>query len=777
MAKALNGLTESTPVGTVIGVKGAKVLADARGVHTVGALVDYLPRRYLDPGSLSAQTELVEGMDVIIVAEVRSATARQMRQRRQRMLTATVTDGRTTFEVTFFNAYGHERKLVPGRRVVLAGTLSRYNGRWQLAHPDYELLGVDGARPDDEALDAFANHLMPLYSAAGSLYSWKIRDAIRLALDSLADVRDPLPAAVRAARALPGRREALELVHRPRTRADVTAGLHRFRYDEAFTLQTVLAQRRHAVRGVRTTPRPRRSGALLDAFDARLPFELTAGQREVGAVLEAELADDRPMHRLLQGEVGSGKTVVALRAMLAVIDAGGQAALLAPTEVLAMQHHRSISAMLGDLALGGQLGGAPNATRVAVLTGSQSATERRAALNDAVTGDAGIVIGTHALIQDAVEFHDLGLVVIDEQHRFGVEQRDALRGKSAHPPHMLVMTATPIPRTVAMTVFGDMETSVLTELPAGRSPIATYVVHDALPSWVERTWARVAEEVAKGHQVYVVCPRIGEPGADPGQIDWTARGGPAGIDGTDGADLVGPEPDADGESDRRPMAGVYDTYAALGEQPQVAGLRLGMLHGRMPADEKDAVMTAFQRGEVDVLVATTVIEVGVDVPNATVMVIMDADRFGVSQLQQLRGRVGRGAAPGLCLLMTSLAPVDTGTAAARSATPPAPGAQGGGPPSALRRLQAVASTTDGLELARLDLESRREGDILGARQSGRRSQLRVLRILRDEQIIAEARQDAFALVDADPDLAGYPALAERVAAALDDEQAAYLERG
>ena len=756
MPKPPIGLTESAPVGSVIGAKGAKVLADSRGIHTVGALVDYLPRRYLEPGSLSAQGELVEGMDVIIVAEVLTATSRQMRQRRQRMLTASVTDGRTTFDVTFFNAYGHERKLVPGRRVVLAGTLGRYNHRWQLAHPDYELLGIDGARPDDEALDAFANHLMPLYSAAGSLYSWKIRDAVRLALDSLGEVRDPLPDALRAARRLPGRREALELVHRPRTHADVSRGLHRFRYDEAFTLQTILAQRRHAVRGVRTTARPRRSGGLLDAFDARLPFVLTAGQQEVGAALEAELSDERPMHRLLQGEVGSGKTIVALRAMLAVIDAGGQAALLAPTEVLAMQHHRSISAMLGDLALGGQLGAAPHATRVALLTGSQSSSDRRAALNDAVTGEAGIVIGTHALIQDAVEFHDLGLVVIDEQHRFGVEQRDALRGKSSHPPHMLVMTATPIPRTVAMTVFGDMETSVLTELPAGRSPIATYVVHDALPTWVERTWARVAEEVAKGHQVYVVCPRIGEPGAAAGHIDWTARGGD---DGADGADLVGPEPEPDGEPDRRPMAGVHDTYAALTEQPQLAGLRLGMLHGRMPADDKDAVMTAFQRGEIDILVATTVIEVGVDVPNATVMVVKDADRFGVSQLHQLRGRVGRGAAPGLCLLMTSLEPTEGGTDAA------------------VGRLHAVAATTDGLELARVDLESRREGDILGARQSGRRSQLRVLRILRDEQIIADARQDAFALVEADPELAGYPALAERVAAALDDEQAAYLERG
>ena len=529
-------------------------------------------------------------------------------------------------------------------------------------------------------------------------------------------------------------------------------GVDRLRYDEAFVLQAILAQRRKSIEAMEATARPPRPGGLLAAFDARLPFELTAGQRAIGETLTEELARSRPMHRLLQGEVGSGKTVVALRAMLAVIDAGGQAALLAPTEVLAMQHQRSISAMLGDLALGGQLGGADLATRVVLLTGSQSTAARRSALNDAVTGDAGIVVGTHALIQEHVAFHDLALVVVDEQHRFGVEQRDALREKGRTPPHLLVMTATPIPRTVAMTVFGDMETSTLRELPAGRSPIQTHVVETTKPAWVDRTWQRIAEEVGKGHQAYVVCPKIGDP-ADPSAAD-------------DLVDLVDLEPPPEewapgeaGEGDVAPreLTGVYDMAERLRAVPALAGLRIEVLHGRLDPDVKDRTMRAFAAGEIDVLVSTTVIEVGVDVANASVMVVMDADRFGISQLHQLRGRVGRGAVPGLCLLMTE----------APEGTP------------ARERLDAVASTTDGFELAQRDLQLRREGDVLGARQSGRASSVRFLRMgnPRDAQIIADAREDAMAVVDVDPTLADHPDLAARVAARLDEEQAAYLERG
>jgi len=443
--------------------------------------------------------------------------------------------------------------------------------------------------------------------------------------------------------------------------------------------------------------------------------------------------------------------VVALRAMLAAVDAGGQAALLAPTEVLAGQHHRTISTMLGDLAAGGMLGGADHATRVVLLTGSQSAAARRRTLLDVASGDAGIVIGTHALLQENVDFFDLALVVVDEQHRFGVEQRDALRGKGIVPPHVLVMTATPIPRTVAMTVFGDLETSTLRELPAGRATITTHVVPEDRPEWMARTWSRVAEEVRRGRQAYVVCPRIGDDGTGDGSIDGL----------TDGADLRD-EVDRADDDDRgasspappRPLKSVYAVHAALLELPALEGLSIGVLHGRLSGEDKDALMARFQRGDLDVLVSTTVIEVGVDVANASVMVVMDADRFGVSQLHQLRGRIGRGGHPGLCLLVT-------GT----DAEP------------AMTRLAAVAATTDGFELARLDLSQRREGDILGAAQHGRRTQLEFLHILQDEDVIVAAREDAFSLVADDPDLSAHPELAAAVRARVDAEQAAYLGRG
>jgi ATP-dependent DNA helicase RecG len=533
------------------------------------------------------------------------------------------------------------------------------------------------------------------------------------------------------------------LLHQPETDQDVKAARYRRKYDEAFTVQTVLAQRRAAGAQLVTTPRVLRPGGLLESFDARIPFELTAGQRQVSAEIARDLACEHPMHRLLQGEVGSGKTVVALRAMLAVIDSGGQCALLAPTEVLASQHFRSITSMLGDLAMGGMLGGSQIGTQVRLLTGSQPAGVRRRSLLDAASGDAGIVVGTHALIQEHVGFFDLGLVVVDEQHRFGVEQRDALRGKAKQPPHVLVMTATPIPRTVAMTVFGDMETSILTELPQGRSPIATHVV--ANPRWFQRTWERVAEEVRAGHQAYVVCPRIG---------DDDAGGGPPAPPRAWSEEVEVEFAGEESTPPARELRSVLEMEVELGANPALAGLRIAVLHGRMATDDKDAVMADFAAGAIDVLVATTVIEVGVDVANATVMVIMDADRFGISQLHQLRGRVGRGTSPGLCLLVTE--------------TESEVGQQ---------RLLAVAATNDGFTLARLDLEQRREGDVLGARQSGGKSQLRLLRLLRDEDLILAARQDAFAIVAADPDLLGHPALRNVIASALDDEQAAYLERG
>ncbi|HEX7745757.1 MAG TPA: ATP-dependent DNA helicase RecG, partial [Micromonosporaceae bacterium] len=474
----------------------------------------------------------------------------------------------------------------------------------------------------------------------------------------------------------------------------------------------------------------RRSDGLLDAFDAGLPYELTKGQRGVGEEIATDLDTAHPMHRLLQGEVGSGKTVCAVRGMLQVVDAGGQAALLAPTEVLAAQHYRGILDLLGPLGRAGELDGDPHGTRVELVTGSLGSAARRRALEQVATGQAGIVVGTHALLYEGVDFADLGLVVVDEQHRFGVEQRDALRAKAEQPPHVLVMTATPIPRTVAMTVYGDLEVSTLTQLPRGRSPIASHVVPAAeKPAYLDRAWRRLREEVAAGHQAYVVCPRIGD--------------GPA-----------AEEEAAADEADRRPPMAVTEVAPLLAEGP-LHGLRIGVLHGRLPADEKDAVMRRFAAGDLDVLVATTVIEVGVDVPNATVMVVLDADRFGVSQLHQLRGRVGRGTAPGLCLLVSE----------AVDGTP------------ARERLDAVASTTDGFRLAELDLEQRREGDVLGAAQSGRRSHLRLLSLRRDSELIREARAEAIALIDDDPELARHPALAASVAQLVDEQRAEYLEKG
>jgi ATP-dependent DNA helicase RecG len=524
-------------------------------------------------------------------------------------------------------------------------------------------------------------------------------------------------------------------MHRPADRDEWYAARRRLKWDEALGVQLALAQRRAASAADPATARPPRGDGILAAFDAVLPFTLTDGQREIGEVLAGELSRPHPMHRLLQGEVGSGKTVVALRAMLQVVDAGGQAALLAPTEVLAVQHARSIEALLGPLAQAGRLGGDDGATRVALLTGSLPAAARKTALLDAAVGTAGIVVGTHALIQDQVSFAELGLVVVDEQHRFGVEQRDALRGKAERPPHLLVMTATPIPRTVAMTVFGDLDTSTLTELPLGRSPISTTVVPATeKPGWLDRTWQRIREEVAAGRQAYVVCPRIG---ADLAEYEAEL------------ADI----PIPDDMPSRRPPLAVSDVFAMLSEGP-LAGLRLAPLHGRLTPDDKDRTMSDFAAGRVDVLVATTVIEVGVDVANATVMAVLDAERFGISQLHQLRGRIGRGQAPGICLLVTE-APEGT---------------------TSRERLDAVAATTDGFALAHLDVEQRREGDVLGAAQSGTRSQLRLLSLLRDEELITDARAEASAIVAADPDLSAHPLLAAQVAALVADEQADYLEK-
>ena len=734
----------SAPVRNVVGDKTAKQL-DALGVATVEDLLRHYPRRYYERGELTDLSRLVPGEMVTVQATIASVSGKQLRPKLHK-LDVVITDGRSRVTVTFFNQVWRQKLLAAGQEVFFAGKVEVFRGKVTLTNPEVAV---------GEDAEEFAGGLIPVYPATAKLPSWRLRKAVAVALDVVLPDRgslpDPVPPEVRLRRGLLSLEDALRLVHRPDTRDDVRRAVRRLRYDEAFVLQTVLALRRAEAAALPATPRRTAGGGLLEAFDQRLPFTLTAGQQEVAAAVADDLAQEHPMHRLLQGEVGSGKTVVALRAMLAVVDAGGQAALLAPTEVLAQQHHRSISAMLGPLAERGLLGGSDIGTRVALLTGSQGTQARRSALLEVVSGDAGIVVGTHALIQDNVEFHDLGLVVVDEQHRFGVEQRDALRSKAKVSPHVLVMTATPIPRTVAMTVFGDLDVSTLTELPAGRSPIATHVVPTGeKPHFLDRAWERVREEVAAGHQVYVVCPRIG------GSVGGTDDGSSAGTDDGDPDDApVDSMVEGDGAAGKavRPGAAVLDVAPMLTEGP-LAGLRVEVMHGRLPSDAKDDVMRRFAAGEVDVLVSTTVVEVGVDVANATGMVVLDADRFGVSQLHQLRGRVGRGAAPGLCLLVT-----DTET---------------GSP--ARERLDAVAATLDGFELSRLDLEARREGDVLGASQSGRRSSLRLLRVLRDEELIVDARDDAAEVVAADPRLRAHPGLRDAVDRTMAEQRAEYLDK-
>ncbi|MHA6805344.1 ATP-dependent DNA helicase RecG [Salinifilum ghardaiensis] len=742
--------TGDTRLDRVLGRKTAKALDSALGLSTVGDLLRHYPRRYAERGELTKISGLEIGEHATVLAQVERVGKRNMRSRRGTIVEARITDGQRSLICTFFNQAWRERELQPGRRGMFAGKVTAYRSQLQLAHPEYQLFTSDGADADSAA-EEFAAALIPVYPAAQGMPSWSIARCVRQVLDVWDGTDDPLPAEVRERHELSDLESALRRIHLPQDHADVEAAQERLKWDEALAVQLALARQRADVEHQPAPASPPRESGLLSRFDERIPFELTTGQREVGEHIAADLAAEHPMNRLVQGEVGSGKTVVALRAMLQVIDSGRQAAMLAPTEVLAAQHARSLAELLGELARGGELGADDEATRIVLITGSLPAAQRRQALLDATSGRAGIVVGTHALIQDQVSFADLGMVVVDEQHRFGVEQRDALRGRAGAgmSPHVLVMTATPIPRTVAMTVYGDLETSALRELPHGRPPISTSVVPAAeKPAWLTRAWERIREEVGTGHQVYVVCPRIGDDPDSRRSEESTSDSDEEGASNQSDEDAAGDS----GNGQRQPLA-VLDVAEQLRRGP-LSDLRIGELHGRLSSEDKDETMRAFAAGELDVLVATTVVEVGVDVPNATVMVIMDADRFGVSQLHQLRGRVGRGRAPGLCLLVTE--------ALAGTTT--------------RERLDAVASTTDGFELARLDLQLRREGDILGAAQSGRRSGLRMLSLLRDEDVIARAREEAERLTSDDPRLQRHQGLRRMVDELVADEQAEYLEK-
>ncbi|UVE95668.1 ATP-dependent DNA helicase RecG [Dietzia sp. B32] len=756
--------TTDTPLAEVLDPGLAERITTALGHRTVGDLLHTLPRRYRQHGQRYDKRELVDGERVTVIGKVTTAQTRtyQTKQRQTReMLTLTVEDGDTTFRVVFFAGRKIKFMLPVGTLAMFDGTVSRFRRSLDLKHPEFLVLrattGPGGQLKGSGDLAALARlaaeidaeggpslfdrPLLPVYAAREGVTSWDLLGAVVTALRALVPVVDPLDDTVRSVAGLMDLDDALRKAHLPDTAEEKDQAGYRLRFDEALALQLLLGARRRFVARDPAPASPVRGDGLRAAMESRMPFELTDGQASVLDEISTDLARDEPMNRLLQGEVGSGKTVVALLAMLQVVDAGRQCVMLAPTEVLAVQHHRSLTAMLGDLGEHGRLGAAEQATRVVLLTGSMSTAQRRAALLDIVTGEAGIVVGTHALIQDSVDFFDLGLVVVDEQHRFGVRQRDRLRakGRAGLVPHLLVMTATPIPRTIAMTVFGDLEVSELQELPGGRRPISTSVVPAReKPRWLQRTWERVREEVEAGHRAYVVCARIdGDDAEKDGGGD--KNGGDKGGDDTNG--------------DRPPLAAAVDLHEHLSTGP-LAGLRIGLMHGRLPPEEKDATMAAFAAGALDVLVSTTVIEVGVDVPQATVMVVMDAERFGVSQLHQLRGRVGRGGLPGLCLLVTN--------------------SRTGG--RSIERLNAVAATSDGFVLAQLDLVQRREGDVLGDAQSGALSALRLLSVVDDGEVIEIARRHAEEILGTDPGLHDHPALAERVRRLAGSEESDYLFR-
>ena len=722
-----------TRLQNILGDRTAQVLEKSFGMTTVNELLRHYPRRYVVRGELTDISKLLADDEVTILAQIEAVNLR--RANGKNILEVVVTDGSANLSLTFFNQAWREKDLKAGRVGLFAGKVGVFKGKRQLSHPDYQLI------PDGDDVDAavaeFAGKFLPVYPATAKLPSWKVMQCVKLALDSLDELTDYLPAEIAEKYKYPNLKKAFADIHQPPDLDSAENARQRLTFDEALLLQLLLGQRRNEIVKLSTKSRTPNTPVLVAAFEKRLPFKYTAGQVEVNAEIEKDLSNKYPMHRLLQGEVGSGKTVVALRAMLSVVDSSGQAALLAPTEVLAQQHFRTITKLLAELAQSGTLQGGAIGTQVELLTGSLPAASKKAIHAKLASGETGIVIGTHALISDGVAFDDLGLVVVDEQHRFGVEQRDALRMKAKQPPHLLVMTATPIPRTVAMTIFGDLDISTLRELPSGRVAITTHLIPVLeKPHFLNRAWERVKEEAAKGHQIYIVAPRIANPNKKLTEREMVA------------AQLLGEE-----YLDNEQMSAVEELAPELAKGA-LKGLKIAMLHGRQSSEVKEQTMSAFAKGEIDVLIATTVIEVGVDVANASMMVIMDADRFGVSQLHQLRGRVGRGSVPGLCLLVSN-AQEDS---------------------QSMARLAAVAATLDGFELARLDLEQRKEGDVLGSSQSGGRSHLRLLRVLRDEDLIERAREAALKILATDPEINHFPQLKNEVEKLQSDEAARFMDK-
>ncbi|MFP7707155.1 ATP-dependent DNA helicase RecG [Trueperella sp. LYQ141] len=725
------------PLDRILGTRTANALGKL-GLSTCGDLLAHIPFRLAHRGELLPIEAVHEGDTVTVVARVIDSHVRPMNRRRGYLLSVRIADGAHTLSLTFFGKSArplnyHATRLAPGTLATFSGTISSYRGELQLSHPEYEVL--DTAKDIDPEKIA---QPIPIYHASAAIPSWKIHAAVDIVLDHItaADVPDPLPEDYRAEHKLLTAYQAMYAAHRPSCDDDWQRALLRFKHEEAFILQALIAQQVHANAGIPAPALHPRSDGVLAAFDRRLPFTLTAGQRDVGRELSEEMAVATPMRRLLQGDVGSGKTIVALRAMLQAVDAGYQAVLVAPTEVLAAQHYETFRHLLGDLAAGGELGAPEISTRLELLTGSLPAAAKRRTLANIASGMPQIIVGTHALFEDRVQLPRLGFVVIDEQHRFGVDQRDRLASGS----HLLVMTATPIPRTIAMTTFGELRVSTLRELPSGRQPVQTALVPADNAVWVERMWQRAREEIAAGGRVYIVCPAIN---AETSEADM-------GIDPVEESSVPA---QSEGAAGRRPLASVTSTVELLATIPALAGIPVGYVHGQLSSEEKSQAMARFASGQTPILVSTTVIEVGVDVPEATMMIILDAERFGLSQLHQLRGRVGRGTAQSLCLAVFHVLP---GTVA-------------------FARLEAFAGTTDGFALAQRDVELRSEGNVLGRDQSGRVSSLRFVRVTKDEDIIDHARRYAREMIGRDPELRDQPVLAvaiDRARSAATD----YLDR-